>query len=380
MDDTFLYNIEIDVNSNVFNYVIKYGAIFPNLYSYTVDNIKFNSIEKDEDLKYEIVLKLPYGISLIEFYGKEISINYKKYDDNPVGLTHVSICYETLTISTNDSIDLLKTFINKARDYSSPKIQHFVNIKIFKNFWSTLTKVPYRNIDTIYLDNNDKIKITEDIHEFINSEEIYNMYGIPYKRTYLLEGIPGTGKTSLIFAIASMLELDISIINFGPDMDDTIFMGAVASLHDNSILLIEDVDALFLERQSSNKSAISFSGVLNTLDGVTRRNKLITFITTNHIENLDQALIRPGRIDYILDFGYTTKEQLFNMFSKFRPNDNFEEFYNKIAYLKVTTAILQKFFFDNRKCDNILDKIDDLIKLANYHVIDDSNKLNLMYS
>jgi len=157
-------------------------------------------------------------------------------------------------------------------------------------------------------------------------------------------------------------------------------MKAIATLPENSILLLEDVDALFVERESKVKSCITFSGILNTLDGVSRRHKLITFITTNFVEKLDSALLRPGRIDYIIKFTYASKEQIEMMFKRFRPNDDtFDMFYKKIKHNEYSTAILQKFFFTHRKKESILDIIDELNNIKNAHSHETSSAPHGMY-
>ena len=197
----------------------------------------------------------------------------------------------------------------------------------------------------------------------MDSEKIYDKYGIPYKRNYLLYGIPGTGKTSLIFSIASELNMGVSIFSFVPGIDDTIFMKCVNSIPPNSILLLEDIDGVFINREKdyNNKSMISFSGILNTLDGMGRKDKLITFMTTNYKEQLDHALMRPGRIDYKLEFTYATQYQISKMFDLFINNDKQKkEFLNYVKNKQITTCILQKFFFEQREEENIMDKIDIL--------------------
>ena len=80
-------------------------------------------------------------------------------------------------------------------------------------------------------------------------------------------------------------------------------------------------------------------------------------MTTNHPLVLDNALKRPGRVDYTMEFKYSTKSQVEVMFKKFLPNqaDIFNEFYKKIKHHKLTTAMLQHFFFRNRKCENIME-------------------------
>ena len=87
-------------------------------------------------------------------------------------------------------------------------------------------------------------------------------------------------------------------------------------------------------------------------------------MTTNHKCSLDSALTRACRIDKEVLFDYADKEQIKNMFDIFVPNqsENFNNFYNKIKTKKVTTAVLQNYLFNNRKQEDILDNIKDLIE------------------
>jgi mitochondrial chaperone BCS1 len=382
MSNNDYVHIDVNSSSSIFVYILKYGATFDNIKNYTSDFIKFKKYEENPKKKYKVELRLPYGISKINYKDKEIIINYYK-DPNTVGLSHSAKRYESINIKTKDSIDLLKKFIKDAREFCNPQYSNYVVIKTYKNYWNTLSRLPSRSIDTIYLNKKDKDKLIDDLDDFINSEDKYHEYGIPYKRTYLFEGKPGTGKTSLIFAIASMLKMNIGIVTFGPDMDDSNFMNAISSLPENYILLLEDVDGLFIERSSASKSFLSFSTMLNTLDGMGRKNKLLTFITTNYVEKLDKALIRPGRIDYILTFDSSTKEQIKVMFEKYRPKeiDKFDEFYEIIKNKKITIAILQKFFFDCRKKENIIKNIKYLYDIIESHKQDsDDYIIDTMYS
>ena len=363
------YSIEVEADTLLLDDVISFTASFDNITTFMTNYVRFDPMIKDDKNKYKVNMKIAYGIYNINYNEKNININYFRNENIPVGLSHTVKCFDKLILTSTDSIEHLKSFLKDANLYNKTKDNNYIEIHNFKMHWSRLNKLPIRDMDTIYLDKNIKNDILNDIDTFFKEEDIYSLYGIPYKKTYLLEGLPGTGKTSLIFAIASMLKMNIAIITFGPDMDDAIFMKAISYLPNNSILLLEDVDAVFNQRKSQVHSPITFSALLNTLDGVARRHKLITFITTNHIENLDKALLRPGRIDKIVNFTYATNEQIKEMFLKFRPNDesNIESFMDKISNYKYTTAVLQKFFFMNRDCDNIVDKAKELIQINNQH-------------
>jgi chaperone BCS1 len=65
-------------------------------------------------------------------------------------------------------------------------------------------------------------------------------------------------------------------------------------------MLMEDVDAVFAKREAKEK--VSFSALLNCLDGIFYREGIITILTTNHPENLDSALTRDGRVDMQVEF------------------------------------------------------------------------------
>lgn len=89
---------------------------------------------------------------------------------------------------------------------------------------------------------------------------------------------------------------------------------------------------------------ITFSGLLNALDGVASAEERIIFLTTNHVENLDPALIRPGRVDLKEFLGNATELQIRNMFRRFYGDDEKaleDAFVQRIADKDISTAGLQ---------------------------------------
>lgn len=350
-------------------------------YLATWNDIGNHFIAMGYDSSNTVKLILDYGTFSTTYKNINIDISYQQ-DDNVVGDSNGTRKYETLTISTKENKQLLLDLLEDSRLYSLKKGDHRIVIRVMKNgFWSTLSTLPKRNLDTIFLQQQLLTNIVDDVKDFIDSEELYLSNGIPYKRNYLLTGPPGTGKTSLIFAIASELNLDINIISFGPSVDDYTFMTGISRMTENSILILEDVDSLFVNRSNSenNKSMVSFSCILNTLDGVGRKNKQITFLTTNYKDRLDKALIRPGRIDKSLHLDYASKYQIQQMFNHFIPDkpDLFNLFWDRIKEEKLTTAILQHFLFRNRNTDNIIDKIPELLETIETHIDNDNQYRNI---
>ncbi len=141
----------------------------------------------------------------------------------------------------------------------------------------------------------------------------------PRGRGYRLYGPPGTGKTSLVTALASELRLNVCTLSLAsPIVTDEKIHTLLASVPQRSLLLIEDVDAFFRERDAAHAQVkLSFSGFLNALDGVATQEGTVLFMTTNHIERLDPALIRAGRIDERVELGYADEEQLRRLYRKF---------------------------------------------------------------
>nr|XP_033799845.1 mitochondrial chaperone BCS1 isoform X2 [Geotrypetes seraphini] len=165
-----------------------------------------------------------------------------------------------------------------------------------------------------------------------NREIFFNILheGIPYRRGYLLYGPPGCGKSSFITALAGELEYSICLMSLSDSsLSDDRLNHLLSVAPQQSIILLEDVDAAFLSRDLAKQNPtayqglgrLTFSGLLNALDGVASTEARIVFMTTNHIERLDPALIRPGRVDVKQYVGHCTHLQLAQMFLRFYPEE-----------------------------------------------------------
>ena len=65
---------------------------------------------------------------------------------------------------------------------------------------------------------------------------------------------------------------------------------------------------------------MTFSGLLNCLDGVVSTEERIVFMTTNYLDRLDSALVRPGRVDMKVKIDYASESQIQRTFERFYPN------------------------------------------------------------
>lgn len=214
-----------------------------------------------------------------------------------------------------------------------------------------------RMVDSVILDKGIKESILKDVRDFLESGKWYFDRGIPYRRGYLLYGPPGSGKTSFIQALAGELDYNICILNLSEaNLTDDRLNHLMNHIPQRSLLLLEDIDAAFNQRDQSDasgyKSGVTFSGLLNALDGVASSEETITFMTTNHPEKLDPAILRPGRIDYRMLIDNASEYQIREMFLRFYEGEEnkAEQFVNKSRELgvSISTAQLQGLFVYNK--------------------------------
>ncbi|KAG9245945.1 BCS1 N terminal-domain-containing protein [Calycina marina] len=218
--------------------------------------------------------------------------------------------------------------------------------------WIKIAERPCRPMNTVVLDTERKFQVLDDINGYLNPETArwYANRGIPYRRGYLFHGPPGTGKTSLTFAIAGVFGLDIHVVSLlEPTLTEEELGMLFTNLPARCIVLLEDIDTAGLMRndpaadeeasksnpvedkgldvrtltralkkanEDDRKQGISLSGLLNVIDGVASHEGRVLVMTTNHPEKLDKALIRDGRIDYQIEFGNTTELQVQELFKR----------------------------------------------------------------
>lgn len=232
--------------------------------------------------------------------------------------------------------------------------------------------------------------VNERIKLFQNDKEWYENKGIPYTFGLLLHGIPGCGKTSLIKAISKDTQRHILNIKLSSSVTLTqlrnlfysdkikVFTDVNTPLQyitipiDQRIYVMEDVDCLtsilnnreskqeeilsdedvrtikmlgkerWEQMKNLNTDKVSLSDILNIIDGVLETPGRILILTTNFPERLDSALLRPGRIDLIVNFKECNELQLKEMFQHFydkKFNFNYKSIENVF-----TPAYIQEIF------------------------------------
>jgi chaperone BCS1 len=251
--------------------------------------------------------------------------------------------FETITVSflTRDRT-LVERFMQDCRP-EEHKNAIYVSMYAAGGFSGGLRRRK-RGLDTVFVDAAIKERLVRRLNWFLGSEEWHSTRGVPWKLGMILHGPPGTGKTSLIHALASEFGFDIKYIKSLHGLGAAFLSGTR-----NDLFVIEDIDTIAsgLKRDvAGDKGAADdrgFAGaplheILNAMDGMQTPDGLKFIVTTNHIDRLDPAIIRPGRIDDVIEIGPLTHESARRMFRAFYGHDGVS------AYAPRTGAELQLMF------------------------------------
>lgn len=360
----FIVTLDITSADETFDWFNKWLSTID--YSKNTKLLTVSSRSSGKDNKKPELFFSPAPGNHIFFYkGRVIWINRNREKSIGTEKGFINIYEQFTVIMLGRNKEILKDLIKDARDYCYNLELDKVKIYVNSNWeWSKIQCQNPRKLKTVILKNNLQYEIKKDIKEFFKKEEWYRDMGIPYRRGYLLHGCPGTGKTSLVKALAGEFEIPIYILNISKDTTENQFLSLISNVPEKSIIVIEDIDCLFNSKRKMNKGyGINFKTLLNAIDGIVSPYGTLLFLTTNHKLKLDSALIRPGRIDREYHIGKVNKKQAIDLFKLFYPSSNgcAEKFGRNIESNKYTPADLQKYFI-NRPDINIAIKEINKIK------------------
>jgi hypothetical protein len=212
---------------------------------------------------------------------------------------------------------------------TKPRLATMVHSKSGDISWKLFSMTP-KTFDTVVLNMAMKEVLLGDLRAFIDGCAWYNRMGLDWKRGYLLSGPPGTGKTSIVRAMANLTGMDIYYLNLRDLKTDVELDTAFNTLPLRCILVFEDIDCMSrvthtrtpaedhtADKDDDKLKGITLSALLNHLDGMKGAHGRITVMTSNHPEVLDPALIRPGRVDLHVRLSRCTREMLDDLFTMF---------------------------------------------------------------
>lgn len=256
-----------------------------------LNKVKHNSTQYHAHLnKEEKVLLSPWSNEFeIEFEDTKYTVTMKE-EGKPIGADDPKY-YRRVKIY-NDDKEKLRLLIEKALTYEEEDDSR--KIKVFSGtshgYWDVVNSIYSQSLEKIFVPQKIKDDLIKSIDDFIANEGRYIEYGRNYKLSILLTGVMGSGKSSIVKSIASKYKRRVYNISFTKGLTDEKFISLVNGISDNSIMLIEDIDAFFIDRKAQDIN-ISFSALINIIDGLlSSGNGLIVFMTANHPEQLDLLL------------------------------------------------------------------------------------------
>lgn len=194
------------------------------------------------------------------------------------------------------------------------------------------SSIPARPVSSLFYPPALIGDLLADVEAFLGSGKMYHDLGIPYRRGYLLTGPPGTGKSSLILAVASQFELPIYALPLhGADLTGERMASMLGGCRKPSLIVVEDIDCFraATSRMPNAQDGITTADLLNVIDGIGAGEGRLLFMTANHPEALDGALTRAGRVDRNFFVGYARDEELrafHKRIARYRPVPPWQEF------------------------------------------------------
>ncbi|ANQ08887.1 Bcs-1 like protein [Plasmodium coatneyi] len=368
-------SLEITINDSayywVLEYIVKKGIISRHL------SLKTQMLN-DKNKKTVFFSFLPSVGNHLLIYDNRFIFIERSREKTMTSDVNRSVPFENIKLSTFIwSKNIFSKILTDAKLYIEKKEEGKTLLyKTFGHEWRPFgTPKNKRPVDSVILPEHLSEHIINDLDTFLNSSKWYIEKGIPYRRCYLLHGPPGCGKSSLIAALAGHFDFNICTINVNDVyLTDDRFIHLLATVPPKTILILEDIDFVFpnpsesnarvdspIETSSSTASTISnsllnsgnirtlgvsYSGLLNALDGIVATEERIIFMTTNNIERLPSTLIRPGRVDLKIFIPYANTYQYRKMFLRFFPEheDMAKEFATIFESFHLSMAEIQSFF------------------------------------
>jgi DNA replication protein DnaC len=382
------------IQSNNFNSDIKSLKEYTSI-EYTYDRETDSDIQTEEHI---FIVNQTKPFKLNHQIDCRIYINENSFNDDKNNKAQTST--EKITIelySSKINVKNIKNFVDNITTDFENKIENFRKDKLFtymlfqnenKNFyWNEYEFISNKNFENLFF--NKKEDFIKKIDFFENNKDYYLKHGIPRTLGIALSGSPGTGKTSIIKALANKLNRHLVVIPLNK-------IKTVEELYehfyeltynknnkkntitfDKKIIVLEDIDCMsdiVKSRDNTNKKnesdsdsstseskskfkkyfkksfnkdevKITLSDILNLIDGINETPGRILILTSNKYEELDTALIRPGRIDYHLCMSNADKKTINNFYNYYYGEWMDDDTINNIPDFKFSPASLINYLF-----------------------------------
>ena len=320
LSSQFVVKTQIDSAEPLYPAFARYIASQPLLRPSRVTRIRSESSGKVTHGAQEInAYLLPQGrYNLFRFQGKlaYYQIQRSQTQNSPQGKGWQEDIEVVILGGAPADLDALLEVVLQSNRSQPGEVTYYAQTGLLSQ-WTAQTKPAY-GFDFLHLPGTLEAEIKADLERFLGRKQWYRGRGIPWRRGYLLYGPPGSGKSSMVAALASDFQLPVFILQLETATAKTL-ADTMANLPEGCILLVEDCETLYEGRKPASRNYPPFDAFLNLLDGVLAGDGRLLVLTTNHPEKLDPALVRPGRIDQRIELTWATAGQAKRFYERFFP-------------------------------------------------------------
>lgn len=374
----------------------KHTITFQYDFSYSVDKILIHIITHifkatSKQLENIIIFNDEQIEKLnIDKYGIEFLYNNISY--------HISVNEKKYVIKCSSNIlsanEILKQSYDLLEVEGKKPINKYIKT-ISTNGKSCYIRPIKKSLKNIYLQSDISKTIANFLNNYDNIRKKYNDMSMTYKTVFMVYGCPGTGKTSLAEAIASELGREIALVNLR-EITDINSLQDILKLHSGDVFVFEEIDWVIqeinknyirneysevelsmIEKSSSSPfdkpirnlyKSITISDLLETLDGLRSYSDSVFFLTTNHIDKLDSALKRHGRIDYLMEIKLCDINQFRKILNDILDKNFSEEEIIKFPEFKYSTSLIINTLIRNIVLIKNMDFVDILKLLESEYI------------
>ena len=378
----------IENMQTLINYLIKPFQITPDVYG------RVESIEKDPDtgMTSSITLVLmsnKLSSHEISQWIKRVYHIYKEEIKNALGDTLYFFDHKHRSENVDprgmvsDPDEKNKAVHNMMKIMTAPRQLSFIKSPFYSN----------KSFANIF--GKEVREVEERVNFFLKNKSWYDTRGIPYQLGLLLSGVPGSGKTSIIRAIANLTKRHIINVNFAnittaTQLKNLFFSDKLTVYTDSTmsqfqvltiplehrIYVLEEIDAISnivkqrVDGEVKNEPVpdeLTLGEILTVLDGTLEVPGRMLIMTSNRPETLDRALIRPGRVDVSVTFGYAKRALIVEMYQCFFGKPFPDGHATRLPDETLTAAEVSQVLFKNFKNPHPDVIIDDLLKYRMNH-------------
>ena len=375
----------IENTQTLISYLIKPFQVTKDIYA------KVESVEKDPEsgtTSFIILVLMSNNLSSYEItkWVRHIYSIYKEEIKNALGDTMYFFDHKHRadqsdprgSLSVGDDSEKSKATHRVMKIATAPRQLSFIKSPFYSN----------KSFANIF--GTEVREVEERVNFFLSNRDWYDSRGIPYQLGLLLSGVPGSGKTSIIRAIANLTKRHIINVNFAnistaTQLKNLFFSDKVTVYTDstmsqfqvltipleNRIYVLEEIDAVgnIVKQRVDGETRdepipdeLTLGEILTVLDGTLESPGRIVIMTSNRPEILDKALIRPGRIDVAVNFGYAKKELIVEMYQCFFGCKFPDDLIELLPSEKLTAAEVGQVLFRHFKNPDSGTILQDLLK------------------